>query len=194
LKRFLIVIAFFTLGCQDHHFVPIEKADEKDFPKPPALMEELYGAGGEAIRETPAFQDTGERAKKQVMTGKYQSGGVYAKKTILEGVLVLGGEAAGGDYSNHTVYVLAWNPLKKGPPVAVGRFLKVKFPYEFRLDEGDIMVPGGDLVPGLQLTVEARLDSDGDVVTREKGDIYGLSEGAVRIGSSDVRVVLNRIR
>jgi hypothetical protein len=194
LKKFLLVIAVFSIGCQDHHFVPIENADTKDFPKPPALMKELSGIGGVQEWETPAFPDTGDKAQKQVMTDEHQSGGGYAKKIILEGVLELGGEAAGGDYSNHTVYVLAWNPKLKGPPVAVGRFLKVKFPFSFRLDEGDIMAPGGAVPPGLPLGIEARLDSDGDVMTREKGDIYGISEGAVRIGSTDVRVVLNLIR
>lgn len=194
MKKFLFVLAIFSMGCQDHHFVPIGKADKKDFPKPAALMKELSGGGGEVKRETPAFHDTGAKPQKQVMTDEYQSGSTYAKKSILEGVLELGGTVAGGDYSKHVLYVLAWNPAKKGPPVAVGRFLNVKFPFNFRLDEGDIMAPEGDVRPGLMLGIEARLDSDGDVMTREKGDVYGVSKGAVRIDSTDVRVILNQIR
>jgi len=193
LKKFLFVIALFSMGCQDHHFVPIEKADTKDFPKPPALTKEMTGTGVKKEGATPSFHDTGEKPQKQVMTQEHQSGGVYEKQLIVEGLLSLGGDMAGRDFSNHTLYVLAWNPQKKAP-IAVGRFLKVKFPFTFRLDEGDIMAAGGDVLPGLQLAIEARLDLDGDVMTREKGDVYGLSEGLVRIGSSDIRLLLNQIK
>jgi tetratricopeptide (TPR) repeat protein len=73
----------------------------------------------------------------------------------------------------------------EGPPVAVKR-LPAAFPLQFTLGSEDSMM-GQELPP--QLRVEARLDSDGDPLTRPPSDPSARLDG-VRLGQDGLRLHL----
>ena len=74
-----------------------------------------------------------------------------------------------------------------GPPVAVKR-LSAAFPVSFELSEADSMM--GQPFPD-RLSIEARLDSDGDPTTRPPTDPKARLDG-VKAGSTGLRLVLRR--
>jgi tetratricopeptide (TPR) repeat protein len=73
-----------------------------------------------------------------------------------------------------------------GPPLAARRMIANEFPLAFEIGAGDSM--NGQPIPDGVL-VEARLDTDGDPVTRPRSDPYG-REDHVKIGTRDLRLVL----
>jgi hypothetical protein len=77
-----------------------------------------------------------------------------------------------------------------GPLVAVQRLTAVQAPQRFELSAKDIMVPGNPFTGPFQLS--ARLDRDGDPMTRTEQDLYAILEGTVNAGSKDVELVLSK--
>jgi cytochrome c-type biogenesis protein CcmH len=73
-----------------------------------------------------------------------------------------------------------------GPPLAARRLPASSFPLAFEIGQGDVMA--GGQIPD-EVLVEARLDSDGDPVTRPPTDPYGRQEN-VKMGTRDLHLVL----
>jgi hypothetical protein len=205
-KKALFVLAILlTAGCQDHHFLPIEKADHIKMPGSdsagnkksfedagPGEKEVMSDAYGEKVYQKPkSFEDTGSRTLSQVMTGKNRL--PAASGLIASGKLVLEPAMEKRDFSGFTVYIIARRADQPGPPLAVSRITEPDFPLEFRLDEKNMMIPGFPS-SGETLIIEARLDADGDPITKEPGDVYGFSAGPVKAGSDSVSVVMNKTR
>lgn len=73
-----------------------------------------------------------------------------------------------------------------GPPLAVQRIPAPAFPLEFAIGPQDAMVAGGPFPA--RVTIEARLDGDGNAMTEEPGDLSARSETAP--GASGVTLAL----
>jgi tetratricopeptide (TPR) repeat protein len=73
-----------------------------------------------------------------------------------------------------------------GPPLAAKRIASASFPLRFEIGAADSM--SGMPIPD-DVLVEARVDSDGDPMTRAPSDPYG-REDHVKIGAKDVRLLL----
>jgi cytochrome c-type biogenesis protein CcmH len=74
-----------------------------------------------------------------------------------------------------------------GPPLAARRLPASSFPLAFEIGQADAMA--GGQVPD-DVLVEARLDSDGDPLTRPPSDPYG-REDHVKIGTRGLHLVLS---
>jgi len=74
-----------------------------------------------------------------------------------------------------------------GPPLAARRLPASSFPLAFEIGQADAMA--GGQVPD-DVLVEARLDSDGDPMTRPPSDPYG-REDHVKIGTRGLHLVLS---
>ena len=74
-----------------------------------------------------------------------------------------------------------------GPPLAARRLPASSFPLAFEIGQADAMA--GGQVPD-EVLVEARLDSDGDPITRPPSDPYG-REDHVKIGTRGLHLVLS---
>lgn len=76
-----------------------------------------------------------------------------------------------------------------GPPLAVRRIVDPVFPVSFSLGSGDVMIQGTAFEGPLNLT--ARLDRDGDPLTREPGEPAGAYDGnPVTPGTRNVAITL----
>jgi hypothetical protein len=73
------------------------------------------------------------------------------------------------------VFVIARNPAG-GPPVAVKRVVATSFPFNVELTSADSMM--GQSLPA-SFRIEARLDSDGDPLTKPPTDPTAMQEGVV---------------
>jgi len=77
-----------------------------------------------------------------------------------------------------------------GPPLAVKRVRDPRFPLEFSLGPEDRMIQTLPFQGPLQLS--ARLDADGNAMSREPGDLMGEVSGAVPTGAAGVEIVIDR--
>jgi hypothetical protein len=101
-----------------------------------------------------------------------------------------------GDVSpNDVVYLVARRvsdaPGVRGGLVAVKRFTASSFPIDFTLGAGDMMFQNGAFEG--DLTLAARVDKDGDPMTRRKGDVFGTVE-RVHVGASGVEIKLDQLQ
>lgn len=76
-----------------------------------------------------------------------------------------------------------------GPPVAALRLPGPSFPQEFEIGPGNVMIPGMTFTGAL--SIEARLDGDGDVMSRAPGDLRGVLASAAQPGDEGVVIVLD---
>jgi hypothetical protein len=75
-----------------------------------------------------------------------------------------------------------------GPPLAAKRLAATTFPLAFQIGAADSMM--GQPLPE-QMLIEARIDADGDPITRSPTDPKARLED-VKAGSSGIRLVLHR--
>lgn len=77
----------------------------------------------------------------------------------------------------------------RGPPTAVRRIPNPVFPVEFVLGPGDVMLPNMPFEGPFDL--RARLDADGNVMSKAPGDLFTSTPTTARPGDSPVEVRLN---
>lgn len=80
----------------------------------------------------------------------------------------------------------------RGPPMAVLRINQPKFPVSFEIGPQNVMIPGTQFKGPFNLY--ARLDQDGNPLTKEAGDLYNSSPVQVNSGDKRVPVILNKTR
>jgi hypothetical protein len=99
-------------------------------------------------------------------------------------IQLAGGEAA----SSGGVLFLIARSSEVGPPLAVKRLSVGPFPMAFEIGPTDVMVPGTPFAGPIQVT--ARVDSDGNPVTVEAGELSGRLSTTVEPGARDLELVL----
>jgi hypothetical protein len=83
------------------------------------------------------------------------------------------------------------NPNVRGSLVAVKKLPATTFPLEFSMSAADMPFQGGAFDG--ELTLTARIDQDGDPLSREKGDAHGTLP-KVQVGSKDVRLTIDQLQ
>jgi len=121
--------------------------------------------------------------------------GASGPAATISGKITLASERKGDVTPNDAVYLVARrisdNPKARGSLVAVKRFTAASFPIEFTLGPGDMMFKNGAFEGNLSLA--ARVDKDGDPMTRRKGDVFGTVD-VVKVGSAGVEVKLDQLQ
>jgi hypothetical protein len=122
------------------------------------------------------------------------AGGKGGGQTIT-GVITLAPARKADVAPTDVVYLVARrvadNPGARGSLVAVKRFTASSFPIEFSLGEADMMFKNGAFEG--ELTLAARVDKDGDPITRKKGDVFGTVDH-VKVGAAGVEVKLTELQ
>lgn len=75
-----------------------------------------------------------------------------------------------------------------GPPLAVLRIPQPEFPVAFEIGQGDVMIPSMRFEGPISLT--ARLDTDGNAMTRAETDLSSAAAPPVEPGATGVTLVL----
>jgi hypothetical protein len=78
-----------------------------------------------------------------------------------------------------------------GPPLAVKRVPDPKLPLDFSIGPDDRMIKQMPFVGPIRLT--ARLDSDGNAMTRRPGDLQGSAPGEYQPGATGVSIVIDQV-
>jgi len=115
------------------------------------------------------------------------SPGAASDEKKVSGTLELDPSIRGKSFTGAIVFVtLREGGFGAGPPLAAKRLPLRAFPMPFQIGASDSMT--GEPLPN-DLLIEARIDTDGDPMTRPKSDPYG-SADRVPVGSKDVKLVL----
>jgi hypothetical protein len=94
------------------------------------------------------------------------------------------GVAAGGD---GVLFVIA-RSAGGGPPLAVKRLPIGPFPLAFEIGPADVMIAGRPFAG--PITLSARIDRDGNPLTRDPGDAGATLPSAIEPGARDVELLL----
>lgn len=91
------------------------------------------------------------------------------------------------------LFIIARAPgVSAGPPLAAKKIERPVFPLSYALGPEDSMTPGAALSD--KLIISARLDRDGNPLTRQPGDLAGeYRKNPVSLGSEGVDIVIDRV-
>lgn len=146
------------------------------------MMSQLMKGGAAPMGQTPVPQPSKEEAPIQV-------------KTTLSGEITLGEALKDRTEGLSTLYITA-RPASGGrAPIAMTKIAVLDFPVQFRLD--NTMLPPMDMGAGTldqykEVVVTARLGKPNSPMPMS-GDLEGSTTAPVPIGSSDVKIVLDKI-
>ena len=77
-----------------------------------------------------------------------------------------------------------------GPPLAVMRVPNPSFPHDFEIGQAQVMIPTLQFAGDIKLS--ARLDSDGNAMTKLPGDLVGEAAASLVPGTRGVVLVLDQ--
>ena len=95
----------------------------------------------------------------------------FDPKTVIAGVIKLDDKVKAKVAAGDVIYVVARSADQPGPPLAVKRLTAGSFPMPFQLDGRDAMMAGTKMSG--KVTVNIRVDKDGDAMTKNPGDVTG---------------------
>ena len=108
----------------------------------------------------------------------------------IRGRVSLGPDLAEGITGQGVLFVIARSGgATAGPPLAVVRIPGPSFPIDFEIGQANVMIPGMRFEGPISVT--ARLDADGNAMTRAPGDVQGSAPGMVEPGSQ-VEILLDQ--
>lgn len=184
-----LLAAVAALGCDRavEPYVPGEKPEQPDlsriFPEGAERASQegpMAGQGG--APEMPGAQPGGPAPPPaatagggEAVTGTITLGEGFDRKVPVGAILFLIARSAQGG----------------GPPLAVKRIADPKFPLDFSLGPDDRMIQQLPFVGPLQLS--ARLDADGNAMTRAPGDLQGQADATAQPGDSGIAIVIDEV-
>jgi len=98
----------------------------------------------------------------------------FDPKSVIAGELRLAPALKDKVSVGDTIFLMVRTAGMPGPPLAVRKLTSGTWPLSFTIDSRDAMVPGTKLDG--KVTVSARVDKDGDAISKNPGDVVGASE------------------
>lgn len=196
----LLLIAWmaFGLGC-DRNIEAFEPGEEPSAPDLarifPAPAGGVGSSEGNAAAET-ANAASGQPARGALPPGRAEAGSTEpagsatASVAPIEGVIEIAPEHASSSPDGAILFVIARNVgARGGPPLAVLRIAEPSFPLDFKIGPENVMIPSMKFAGSISLS--ARLDADGNAMTRGAGDVSSTTEEPLLPGTTGVRLVLS---
>jgi len=90
-----------------------------------------------------------------------------------------------------TIYVIARNGATNAAIAVVRLTAPAQWPLPFMLSGSHTMQPGSGLFG--KVKVEARVDKDGDAMTKNPGDVVGEVQGLVEVPATDAVITLDKV-
>ena len=111
-----------------------------------------------------------------------------ADSAVIEGTLELAPDLMGRVPPGAVVFVIA-RTAQRGPPLAVVRVEAPSFPLRFSIGPDDRMIQSMPFAG--EILISARVDADGDAMTRNPGDLRGASEISNAPGDRGVTLLID---
>ena len=181
--------AVLLAGC-DRNIEPYQAGEES---RPPDLARIFPGppAGSEAPRGDGV--ETGQTSRGAVPPSRAEGSEVTANSAGSEpirGEIDLAPELVATRPGGAILFVIARpQGATGGPPLAVLRIPSPDFPFTFSIGPENVMIPSMQFVGPISLS--ARLDADGNAMTRGPGDISSDTAETLSPGATGVRLTLS---
>ena len=185
-----------AVGCDRNieSFQPGEKSSPPDlariFPGPPPSAQTARDLSENGRAPDRAAMPP-SRAEGSFVTADStsQTSGAEAA-AVIEGAIELPEEFASERPALAILFVIARQQgVERGPPLAVLRVAEPVFPYVFRIGPDDVMIPSMRFEGAISLS--ARLDADGNAMTRSPEDISSPVLHSLAPGATGIRLVLS---
>ena len=186
-----IVAAIVASGCDRavEPYVPGEQPSQPDLSR-------IFPEGAErATKEGPTPGQGGARPGMPGGSGgrggsQVAGGGGGDDAAPVSGTVSLSPELARKAPAGAILFIIARGGQQAGPPLAVKRIESPKFPVEFSLGPDDRMIKQMPFVGPIQLS--ARLDADGNAMTRAPGDLQGQAPEAHQPGDTGIEISIDQ--
>ena len=182
------MILMLGLGCDRNieSFQPGEEPSEPDlariFPGPPPSSAE-----NEDLRSNSRAPD---RAALPPSRAEGSATAAATGAAPIEGSIELASEWASAQPAGAILFIIARpQGATGGPPLAVVRVADPSFPYAFSIGPDNVMIPSMRFEG--EISLSARLDADGNAMTRGPDDISSPTLSSLAPGASGVRIVLS---
>jgi cytochrome c-type biogenesis protein CcmH len=109
---------------------------------------------------------------------------------ILSGTITIDDALKDKVPANATLFIVARAEGGGGPPALVKKVAGVSYPYTFALEAGDVMMQGAPIPDKLVLT--ARVDQDGDAMSRSPGDLMGMVKVPVERNATGIALTVDQ--
>ena len=90
-----------------------------------------------------------------------------------------------------SIFLMARNGATNGIIAVAKLAAPEKFPLEFKLTGANVMLPGGSLAGKVKLM--ARVDKDGDAISKNPGDVVGEVKELVQVPADKVVLTLDQV-
>jgi cytochrome c-type biogenesis protein CcmH len=175
----LLGAALAFAGCDRN----LEPFDPNEQPRQPDLSR-IFPEGAERAQQAapglPAAPDSGRGAAPLAAESGAPVHGTVQLAQQLEGKVLPG-----------SVLFLIARRQEGGPPLAVKRIPSPRFPLDFELGPDDRMFQAMPFAGPLSLA--ARVDSDGNAMSRTPGDLQGEAKGPFEPGASGIVLVIDQV-
>lgn len=200
-----LALSLVVAGC-DRNIEPFEPGEEpkapdlaRIFPGPPGGGMETGdpSAGGRGAAERAMADDASGApargafppSRSEGVGGSAASNAPSGEAPSITGQVELPAALAGVKPAQGVLFVIARpQGMTGGPPLAVVRIADPTFPVAFAIGPGDVMIPTMQFAGPISLT--ARLDADGNAMTRGEGDLASDEASGLEPGATGVALVL----
>jgi len=194
----LVALATASGGC-DRNIEPYRPGEEarppdlaRIFPGPPGGVGSAEGQG-EAVPAAGGGAPRGALPPSRAEAGGgvvAPGGAAGAGGAAITGEITLAPELAMARPDGAVLFVIARpEGVRGGPPLAVLRIPSPDFPVAFSIGPENVMIPTMQFAGAISLT--ARLDADGNAMTRTPGDIASPRVDGLAPGASSIRLTLS---
>jgi len=115
-----------------------------------------------------------------------------AESQPITGRIMVASKAEPPTGAQTALFIIARPAAPDGPPVAVKKIDRPTFPVAYSLGPENVMIRGRSFSG--KLNISARLDRDGDPMTRDSGDLVGeYKNNPVEAGSKGVDIVIDQM-
>lgn len=193
----LTAVALALTGC-DRNIEPYQPGEEarppdlaRIFPGPPGAVGSTQGQreneGGAARGAVPPARAEGAAVAGQPARPAGAAGGTGGP---IRGEIDLAPALAMARPDGGVLFVIARpRGAQGGPPLAVLRIPSPEFPLAFSIGPENVMIPSMQFAG--EISLSARLDADGNAMTRGAGDISSTVLEPLLPGAEGVRLVLS---
>ena len=185
LRTFALALAasVAATGC-DRNVEPYDPSEQPEAPQ----LSRIFPAGAEREQEVaPSLPPAPGRGAPPLAA---EAAGA-ADGPPIRGTVSVAEELAGRLPPGAVLFLIARRD-GAGPPLAVRRIASPRFPLEFSLGPEDRMIQ--TLSFAGELEVSARLDADGNAMSRQPGDLEGRAPAPVSPGATGVAILLDEVQ
>lgn len=172
----LVLLAGLGLGACDRAIEPYVPGEEAEAPD----LTRIFPEGAERSLDADVAPSPGAGGAPPPAAGGEAIRGTISLAPELEGRVPAG-----------AILFLIARRGEGGPPLAVQRVVEPRFPLEFSIGPEDRMIAQMPFEGPLLLT--ARIDADGNAMTRQPGDLQGAAPGSYEPGASAVAIVVDEV-